>query len=469
MGTLDRLYAKLPVWGQNLAVSAYGLYWYQLRFGSGFRQEARAYKQRESYNQLEWEKWQNERIKQIASLAAEQVPYYQQTWSTSEKAAAKAGILADLPLLEKEPLRADPAQFLRQDERIGKPHIFHTSGSSGTPIAIYWTAKELRNSMALREIRSAQWAGVSFEMPRATFSGRLVEPDPDSKGPYHRFNRIEKQVYFSAFHLRPETAKAYVEALHQHKVQWLTGYAVSWYILAQFILAQNIKVDAIKAVITTSEKVTPQMRQVMEKAYDCPVYEEYSTVENIFFAHDCPLGHMHVSPDAGLIEILRPDGTPCDSGEIGEVVATGLIRTLQPLIRFRIGDLASWSPDPCPCGRQMPVIQEVVGRIEDVVIGPDGRQMVRFHGIFVDQQAIQEGQIIQEALDHIRVVIVPAGEFSPSDQQEVIQRVRQRLGKNIQVNVELVEQIPRTSAGKFRAVICNLPQELKEALRQENE
>lgn len=468
MGKLDHIYASLPIWAQNISVSAYGAYWYWLRFGPGFLQDVLSYQQRESFSEVDWKKWQEERLRQLTRLAAERVPYYQQTWTKSEKEAAKAGQLADLPLLEKEPLRADPRQFLQRDMQNGKHLVFHTSGSTGTPIDTYWTPRELRNSMALREVRSAHWAGVSFRMPRATFSGRLVEPDPNSEGPYHRFNLVEKQVYFSAFHLKPETAKNYIQALYTHQVQWLTGYAASWYTLARLIIEQDLQVPPIQAVITTSEKVTPEMRQVMEKAYHCQVFEEYSTVENIFFAQDCSYGRMHVSPDAGLIEILRPDGTPCETGELGEVVATGFIRTLQPLIRFRIGDMASWSAEACPCGRQMPVIQEVAGRIEDLIVTPDGRQTVRFHGVFVDQKAIREGQIIQEALDQIRVLVVPAREFSPSDHQEVIHRVQQRLGENIKVSVDLVEQIPRTDAGKFRAVICNLPEEVKARLRRGN-
>ena len=122
-----------------------------------------------------------------------------------EKRAAKLGNLMELPLLDKESIRIDPKGFL--DERLHPwpKLLFHTSGSTGTPIHTYWRVCELRNSLALREVRSANWAGVSFTMPRATCSGRMVEPDPHSKGPFYRFNCAEKQVYFSAFHLRSDT------------------------------------------------------------------------------------------------------------------------------------------------------------------------------------------------------------------------------------------------------------------------
>lgn len=367
-----------------------------------------------------------------------------------------AGHLTDLPFLDKEPVRADPLQFL-DASRTPRPRLSDsTSGSTGTPVRTYWTLGERRESVALREARSLRWAGVSYAMPRATFSGRLVEPRADSRGPFYRFNAVERQVYFSAFHLGPDTARHYVEALRRHGIQWLTGYAVSFYLLAQSILDQGLLPPPLKAVITTSEKLTREMREVMEKAYGCRVYEEYSSVENAMFAGECEHGRLHVSPDAGAVEILREDGTPCGPEEVGEVVATCLFRTYQPLIRYRIGDLAAWDDRPCPCDRPMPILKEVVGRLEDVVVGPDGRQMVRFHGIFVDQPHIREGQIVQEALDRITVKVVPAGQFGPRDEQEVVKRIQQRLGSQVRVVVQLVDSIPRTKAGKFQAVVSML-------------
>lgn len=459
MGRWDAFYARLPVWAQHGAVSLYGLYWRWLRFGPGYEAYVKEYTQRERFSTKQWKSWQRTRLLTLLSNAAEHVPYYRSTWSLSEKKAARKGHLEDLPLLEKTPLREAPEAFLRDDMRPWPLLTFHTSGSTGTPIASIWTVREVRNSLALREVRSARWAGVSFALPRATFSGRLVEPNPESKGPYYRFNWPERQVYFSAFHLRPDTAHFYVEALHKHQTQWLTGYAVSYYLLAKFILNEGLKVPPLKAVITTSEKVTPAMRQIMEKAFGCRVYEEYSTVENALFASECEHGRLHVSPDAAVVEILRPDGSPCEPGEVGEVVATCLMRDYQPLIRFRLGDLAAWDPEPCPCHRSMPVLKEVVGRIEDIIIGPDGRQMVRFHGIFVDQPHVQEGQIIQEELNRIRVKVVPTDGFGPADVQDIIHRVQQRLSPRVEVVVETVQHIPRTAAGKFQAVVSLLREE----------
>lgn len=456
MSVFDKIYTVSPVAVQNLIFSTYGIYWKWLRFGGGFRKYARDYHAREFWNAEQWSNYQQQRLRELLAASSQYVPYYRQHWSAEQKQHASVGDLSALPLLEKSAIRGNERSFLREDMHPRHIKYFATSGSTGTPIKTIWTPEEIRDSLSVREVRSANWAKVSFDLPRATFSGRLIEPDPNSKGPFYRYNAAEGQVYFSAFHLRPDTAKCYVDALHRHQIVWMTGYAVSYYLLAKFVLQQGIRVRGIQAVITTSEKLTLDMRSTIEDAFHCPIFEEYSTVENALFASECEHGRLHVSPDVGVVEILRPDGSPCNFEEPGEVVATCLMRNYQPMIRFRLGDVAAWSKETCPCGRAMPVIKEVVGRIEDIVIGPDGRQMVRFHGIFTDQPHVLEGQIIQEDLNFIRVLVVPINEFSDADRENIVGRLRQRLGNNVKFQIELVDMIPRTKAGKFQAVISKV-------------
>jgi len=456
VGKFDRLYAQSPIWLQNIMVSTYGIYWHWARFGGNYPQHEGVYRRREYFELSDWERYKTQRLRELLRICVKNVPYYKSAWCTETKQAALEGDLSKLPLLEKDDIREKDDQFQRQDQNLLFKFRFLTSGTTGTPIACTYTLSELRNSLALREVRSANWAGVSFDQPRATFSGRMVEPMPERETHIYRYNCVEKQVYLSAFHLKPQTARQYVAALIRHKIRWMTGYAVSFYLLGKYILDQAISVPKIDAIITTSEKLTPEMRRVIEAAFHTRVFEEYSTVENALFASECEHGRLHVSPDVGLVEILHSDGSACELGEIGEVVTTCLVRDYQPLIRFRLGDLAAWDPEPCPCGRQMPVIKEVVGRIEDVVTGPDGRQLVRFHGIFADQPNVVEGQIIQETLKDFMVKVVTTAAFGPADILDIQQRMCQRLGPNINVRIEKVIKIPRTESGKFRAVISKV-------------
>jgi len=453
----DDLYARLPLVAQHGAVTAFGAGWAWARFGPGFRRHVEGFRVRDRWDADSWERFTSETVTAYTSSAVDHVPYYRSTYSAEELRAARRGQLAELPLLDKEPLRQDPERFVDPTRRPRRPRVYLTSGSSGTPISTIWSTDELRASMALREVRSAGWAGVSFRQPRATFSGRMVEPDPDSSGPYYRFNVVERQIYLSAFHVRPDTAAAYVRAFRRHRIQWATGYAVSFALLARFILDAGLEPLSLRAVITTSEKLTDPMRAQISAAFGCPVFEEYAAVENAFFASACSHGSLHVSPDAGVVEILRPDGSHTDPGEVGEVVVTALLRRVQPLIRYRIGDLAAWSDEPCACGRAMPVISEVTGRIEDVLVGPDGRQLVRFHGVFVGMDHVAEAQVVQEALDRFRVVVVPDAGFGDADTAEIVRRMRQRLG-DVSVDVLTVDHIPRTASGKFQAVVSEINQ-----------
>lgn len=455
MGNADRLYERLPLLGQHAAVTAFGAYWAWQRFGPGFRGHLAAFGCRDGWGVEQWTAFTSRETLGYLAAAVDRVPHYRATYTAEQQRAARAGRLHELPLLEKTPIRTDPESFNDPTLVPRRPKVFLTSGSSGTPVATYWSVDELRASMALREVRSARWAGVSFREPRATFSGRLVEPDPASDGPFHRFNAVERQVYLSAFHLRPDTAEAYVRALRRHRVRWATGYAVSFALLAQHILDAGLEPLALRAVVTTSEKLTDQMRERITAAFGCPVFEEYSAVENAFFASECAAGSLHVSPDAGVVEILRPDGTPADPGETGEVVATALLRRVQPLVRYRVGDLARWATAPCRCGRGMPVIEEVVGRIEDVVVGPDGRRLVRFHGVFLGLPSVIEAQVVQEALDRFRIMVVADADLDDRQEAEIVSRMRQRLGR-VAVRIARVDAIPRTPSGKLQAVVSEL-------------
>jgi phenylacetate-CoA ligase len=177
-------------------------------------------------------------------------------------------------------------------------------------------------------------------------------------------------------------------------------------------------------------------------------------------ATECERGTLHVSPDFGIIEIVDDAGAPVSPGQEGRVLCTGLLNDAQPLVRYDIGDRAVWSEKPCSCGRaQLPAIDEIVGRIEDVVKGPDGREMVRFHGIFIDLPHVDEGQVIQEAIDLIRVKLVARPGYGADDENLIRKRFQERLG-NVQVHIERVSELPRTDRGKFRAVISRLPQAL---------
>jgi phenylacetate-CoA ligase len=174
-------------------------------------------------------------------------------------------------------------------------------------------------------------------------------------------------------------------------------------------------------------------------------------------ATECEAGSLHISPDFGIVEILDDHDIPVPEGKPGRIVCTGQLSETQPLVRYDLGDVGTISKSKCPCGRDhLPVLEEIVGRLEDAVLGSDGRETVRMHSLFVDLPYVLEGQVIQEQLDFIRVRVVAKSDFGNEEKQLICRRLRERLGP-IRVEVECVDKIERTHRGKFRSVISRLP------------
>lgn len=454
------IYDYSPVWVQNLGITLYGFMWKRRRFGGVFKEELEKVRKREIFGDGDWKEYQENKLGELLVHSYHTVPYYREAFS-------KAGLdekvlltfnpddLVKLPLLEKEVIRKNPESFVSNDYRLKGLHPYLTSGTTGTPLTVYFSSRVHQEWSAYYEARVRNWASVIYTQRRAMIGGRQVVPNGVASPPYWRKNWAEGQLYMSAFHISPESAPHYAKALKDWKPDYLVGYASSWFFLSRFIVEQNLKTVNPRAVLTSSEKLADDMRTTIEKAFGCPVFDAYSGVEACCLASECEHHNLHVSSDVGIIELLDEKGLPVKEGTPGEIVATGLINFAQPLIRYRTGDYAVFSNEVCECGRKMPILKELAGRLEDTVIGPDGREMVRFHGLFVGLPNIIEGQVIQESLDKIRLRIVTSEGYSEKDKNELEKRVKDRLGP-VMVEIEKVNQIERTSRGKFRAVISRI-------------
>jgi phenylacetate-CoA ligase len=393
--------------------------------------------------------------------AYQNVPFYQQSFK-------KAGIQLDdiinfgiydllrIPYLEKNDLRNHANNSLLAIHREDGGEFYASSGSTGTPTQILFSKAMHQRWSAAFEARIRHWAGLSIKNPRGMIGGRRIILDGNAKGPYYRYNTVENQVYFSAYHINAKNTKDYLDGIVKHRVDYMTGYAMSNFILARFFQKQVIKLPQLKAVITSSEKLTKEMRDIFYKVYGCKTYDSYSGVEACGLISECEHEKLHISPDVGIIELIKDNGEYAQPGEIGEAVCTGFLNYDQPLIRYRIGDLIKLSTDQnCKCGRHMPVVDEIIGRVEDTVIGLDGREMVRFHGIFINMPKIIEGQIIQHTLKDFEIVLVPTSKLEENEKDELIRRMKSQLGE-ISLKVSEVEQIPRNQNGKFKSVISHV-------------
>jgi phenylacetate-coenzyme A ligase PaaK-like adenylate-forming protein len=469
---LERIYPYVPVWAQNLGITLYGLKYRRERLGGRFDEHVRGFQQRDRCSQQEMQSYVDSRLRSVLTLAFDQVPYYRRKWQAagltrSDVAALRQQDLSRLPFTPKADLRKDPEEFLAGNIAKRKLHRYYSSGSTGTPIQSIYSTDAHRHFFAAREVRSFGWAGSSMKVPRSMLGGRMIVPSAQSRGPVYRYNLAERQVYFTAYHLSPRNVPSYVEGLNRYRPSLLTGYAYSHYLLARLMLDQGLKLDyQPQAIVLSSEKLTPEMKIVIRQAFGARAYEEYGAVEQCALATECEHGSLHVNSDFGIVEILDDEGKPVPPGVDGRLVCTGLINDAQPLIRYDIGDIGAWSENACPCGRnQLPVLKDLVGRLEDAVIGPDGTEMVRFHGIFVGMPNVLEGQIVQQRIDLLRVRVVVTDGFGPEDEKAIRHRITKERLHGMNVEIERVPELERTDRRKFRAVISMLTPEQRSLAR----
>jgi phenylacetate-CoA ligase len=453
----------MPYKIQNAAISAYGYYWHRRRFGGIFQRELQLFRWREHYSAEQWDGYQTRELRNLLVHAFDNVPYYREKFyaaglSSSDLAKISPDNLGMLPELSKDDLRRYGTGSLLSRKRTGRGSFFSSSGSTGTPVRIYFSYPMHQRWSAAFEARIRNWAGVSRYESRGMIGGRRIIPYGTAKGPYHRYNSAEKQIYFSAYHISTATAPNYASALERYRPVYMTGYAMSNYLLARLFQECEIEVPHMKSVITSSEKLTSEMREAFRRVYGCNTYDSYSGVEACGLISENEYSQLIVSPDVGIMEILNENREPCKPGEVGELYCTGLLNYDQPLIRYKIGDKVRLAQNQTTlCGRNMTVIEEIIGRDEDIIQGPDGRQMVRFHGLYIDIGGLIAGQLVQHESDSFTMNLqVEKGKFDRQNSEKLIKhRLFSQLGE-VRIRFEYPEKIPLGPNGKFKAVVSEL-------------
>jgi phenylacetate-CoA ligase len=417
--------------------------------------------QREAWSEPQWKHWRRERLAFILHRAATRVPYYREHWARRRAAGDRSSLelLENWPVLEKEQLRRAPRAFVADDRSPATMFHEHTSGSTGTPVSLWFSRDTVRFWYALFEARWRRWYDVSRFDNWAILGGKLVTPISQTRPPFWIWNAAMRQLYMSSYHLSPEFIPYYLEALKRYRIEYLWGYTSSLYTIAQEALRHGRAAGQLKVVIANAEPLFEHQRAAIAAAFHCPVRETYGMSEIVAAASECQCGVLHLWPEVGVIEIA-PGGTSEGQTIEGELVCTGLCNPDMPLIRYRIGDRASLPTKPgnCACNRTLPVLTRIEGRSDDVLFGSDGRAIGRLDPVFKGDFLVCEAQIVQESLEFVRLVYVPAEGCTEQHIRALANQIRARMG-SVRVEAESVSSIPRGPNNKFRAVISKLPPE----------
>ncbi len=184
--------------------------------------------------------------------------------------------------------------------------------------------------------------------------------------------------------------------------RWSPGYTSAVHRIARGLIdSEQIGRLRPTAVLVSSETLTPSARADIESAFGCRVTNAYSLGELVAFVSECEHGELHVSTEYGVIELLE--------GAAGtEIVATGLINKGMPLLRYRTSDLATAGrPLPVDCGRGLPVLSDLVGRVDDVVHTPEGATVgpAPMSLAFQRVPRLRRAQVRQDDTDELVVLV----------------------------------------------------------------
>ncbi|MDR0335495.1 MAG: hypothetical protein LBI18_00210 [Planctomycetaceae bacterium] len=407
------------------------------------------------------------RLRRILDRAYRHIPYYKESFDRAGIVPSDIKTDTDMlsvPLLDKRDLQEhfdqlfDP-QWSKDDLILDK-----TGGSTGTPVNYYYShdRKWSRQAAALRH---DCWTGYDVGYRRAALWGAARDMPPLGWKQKLKGMIFPKELMLNAAGMTPENMLQFNEQLKRWRPLIILAYASAAAVFAMFLKQNGIVPYQPKAIITSAEVLMPEYRKVINEVFEAPVFNRFGTREFSVIASECDHHKgMHIMTEGLYVEILK-DGRHAEPDEIGEVVVTDLLNDPMPLIRYRLKDTTSRIAGTCSCGRHLPRIADVAGRVTDFLVGMDGRFCVGPSlalPIVGQRPSLGQVQILQE--EYGKLLYRIGGGKNRTLNQDDIDFIRQQteayLGKGMQIDFEYVDSIPHEASGKYIFSRSKIAQEM---------
>lgn len=446
---LTKVYFSSPRTVQKIALNLYGYWQARQRFGGEFEKVLEELEESQWWAPSELEEPQNELLRKMIKHAYENVPYYRRVFN--ERGLKPADIktkedLPKLPFLTREIINEHFNELIARDFPRKEMVLHHTSGTTGRRLKGFYLPKKLRWTINYAHLyRFYRWASFNVGERRVTIAGRFFTNRP----PYWMINWAEKQLLLSIHHLNSRTVDVYIDQIKKFSPKVIQGHPSAIAYLARR-LEERDETIPVTAVLTTGEQLYPDQRELIERKFECKVFDAWGHGESAGMAAECDKHEgYHIAAEYGIIEVIG------DGGDIGEIVATSLHNYAMPFIRYKTGDLGSFSQHKCSCGRGLPLLSKIVGRIDDIITTPQGEMIlpVSFRTRFAKLEFLEEYQLIQQRDGTYRMLVLDNGRIGVKEQEEILEVLRYYLGSSADIQIELVTEIPRTPGGKQRLII----------------
>jgi phenylacetate-CoA ligase len=396
------------------------------------------------------------RLQTLLEHAYRNCPYYSARLDQAGVHPAEVRSLADLgalPVLEKQDIQEYRDEMVARTWPREDLVVNQTGGSSGTPLS-FFVHRDRLHSRAAATLRHNRWAGWDLGDKVALLWGAPRDQPGDSWKVRWRNRLIDRRLFLDAGHLTEARLADFHGALTRFQPKVILAYAGAMALFARYVRTRGTPSYRPRSIVTSAEVLEPADRELIEDVFGCPVFNRYGCREVSVIASECEYHTgMHTMAEGLIVEIVNAQGESVGPGEVGSILVTDLHNQAMPLIRYRIGDLGAWASGPCPCGRALPRLDHVAGRVTDFLVGADGRLV---SGVFLatylvaHRPSLGQVQILQEQAGQVLYRIRPGRAFqADADLDYLHEQTRRYLGADVVVDWELVDELRPEASGKF--------------------
>lgn len=362
-----------------------------------------------------------------------------------------------LPILSKREIRDSGISMISNGYQQDRLLHFKTGGSTGKALDIFFTEEcsELRNACARRHDRWTGWEpgepiGAAWGNPKLpkTFRDKV------------RDDFVQPLIYLDTMLVNDESVQIFSEAWERKQPTLLYGHAHSLFILAQHIEKLRIKTIRPTGILSTSMMLLPHERIFIERVFDRKVTDRYGCEEVSLIACECEKHEgMHMNIEHLVIEFIKEDGSHASPGEPGQIVVTDLMNKAMPFVRYQVEDIGIPLGLNCSCGRGLPLMSKVAGRVADFLVKKDGSKIAGvslIENTLTKIPSLDQMQIIQNGYEDIVLNVVPGKEYADSIGASLVSYFKEIFGHNTHVQLQLVSEIMPEKSGKYRFSICKI-------------
>lgn len=452
--SVQYLYNRLPVFFQNIACSVYGYKEGRERFSKEFYVYLDKFKLAESLSADDIIGFKSRALSTVL-MAAKSTGLYPSLINTPVREFEQRpwAVLASLPVLTKDSLRLRGPSFLVA--RNAKEVV--TSGTTGKALRFYKDPGAIAAQWAIWYRHRARF-GVGFKELSVNFTGKPVVPVDQIKPPFWRYNHAQRQYLISMQHINSGNIGSIVSFLNSISPAFYSGYPSIIAEVARLASSYGLELEADarpRVVFSGAENVLDYQRDIITQWTGADLTDQYGLSEGCCNFSKCEHGYYHEDFEFCHIEILDPE-VLSDGSIKGRLVGTGFFNEVMPFLRYDTGDIAIMAPEHfrCPCGRESRVILGVEGRVDDFVVTPDGRRVMRFDYLFKNTPEAYEAQVVQYENGSITIRAVLSGShLRDVFELKVKENFNTYISTEMNVCFDYVDKIEKSSTGKFKAVL----------------